>query len=266
MIYSSYFGGELHDAIYSIAIDDSLKLFIAGGTNSSLLPVTSNAYQTNYQGGRADGFVAKLSNDATQLINSTYYGSSDYDQIYFVDLDRDHNPYVFGQTENSDTVFIENALWNIPGSGQFVSKIYNQLSDRYYSTVFGSGNGIDISPTAFLVDLCNKMYLAGWGGAVNNLGILENNVGYTQNLPISADAFQNTSNDSSDFYIIVIENDASGFVYGSYFGGNQSSEHVDGGTSRFDRKGKIYQAICAGCGGNSDPTNSTHKRSCICYQ
>ena len=252
LIYSSYFGGELHDAIYSIAIDDSLNLFVAGGTNSTLLPVSTNAYQTNYQGGRADGFIAQLSKEANQLINSTYYGSNDYDQIYFVDLDRDHNPYVFGQTENTDTIFIENALWNIPGSGQFVSKIYNQLSDRYYSTVFGSGNGIDISPTAFLVDLCNKMYLAGWGGSVNNLGILDNNVGYTQNLPISADAFQNTSSDSSDFYIIVIENDASGFVYGSYFGGNQSSEHVDGGTSRFDRKGKIYQAICAGCGGNSD--------------
>jgi hypothetical protein len=27
---------------------------------------------------------------------------------------------------------------------------------------------------------------------------------------------------------------------------------VDGGTSRFDRKGVIYQSICAGCGGQSD--------------
>ena len=71
-------------------------------------------------------------------------------------------------------------------------------------------------------------------------------------MPISNDAYQNSSIDSSDFYIIVIEDDASGFIYGSYFGGDQSSEHVDGGTSRFDRKGKIYQAVCAGCGNNDD--------------
>ena len=102
----------------------------------------------------------------------------------------------------------------------------------------------------FLVDLCNKMYLAGWGGSINNLSILDNNAGFTNNMPITPDAFQN-STDGSDFYIMVLEDDASGLVYGSYFGGSLSSEHVDGGTSRFDRKGKVYQAICASCGGSS---------------
>ena len=33
--------------------------------------------------------------------------------------------------------------------------------------------------------------------------------------------------------------------------GSSSREHVDGGTSRFDKKGRIYQGVCAGCGGNS---------------
>ncbi|MEZ7977449.1 MAG: PKD domain-containing protein, partial [Flavobacteriales bacterium] len=41
-------------------------------------------------------------------------------------------------------------------------------------------------------------------------------------------------------------------IYGSFFGGGQSAEHVDGGTSRFDKNGTVYQAVCAGCGGNSD--------------
>ena len=41
-------------------------------------------------------------------------------------------------------------------------------------------------------------------------------------------------------------------VYGSYVGGNVSAEHVDGGTSRFDRNGIMYQSVCAGCGFNSD--------------
>ena len=51
---------------------------------------------------------------------------------------------------------------------------------------------------------------------------------------------------------MVIKDDASALVYGTYFGGPHSREHVDGGTCRFDKKGRIYQAMCAGCGGNND--------------
>jgi gliding motility-associated-like protein len=46
-------------------------------------------------------------------------------------------------------------------------------------------------------------------------------------------------------------------LYGSYLGGNQAQEHVDGGTSRFDKNGVVYQSVCGGCGGFSDfPTSS----------
>ena len=41
-------------------------------------------------------------------------------------------------------------------------------------------------------------------------------------------------------------------IYATYFGGGTSQEHVDGGTSRFDKKGIVYQAVCAGCGSNDD--------------
>ena len=34
-------------------------------------------------------------------------------------------------------------------------------------------------------------------------------------------------------------------------------DHVDGGTSRFDKKGNVYQAVCAGCGGNNDLPTTT---------
>tara|TARA_Y100000589_G_scaffold332313_1_gene391629 strand:+ start:1486 stop:5259 length:3774 start_codon:yes stop_codon:yes gene_type:complete len=251
IIWSSYLGGDFHDAIYSLALDPNEDIYVTGGTSSSTFPISVNALQINNQGGRSDGFVSQISSNGQQILNSTYFGSSSYDQSYFVETDRNGNVYLLGQTEIQDTTFIKNVGWSIPGSGQFISKLSPNLDSISYSTVFGSGNGINISPTAFLVDLCNKMYLAGWGGSVNNLGILDNNAGNTNNMPITSDAFQ-SSTDGSDFYIMVLEDDASGIVYGSYFGGGTSSEHVDGGTSRFDRKGKVYQAVCAGCGGISD--------------
>lgn len=251
IIWSSYLGGDLHDANYSLALDPNQDIYVTGGTSSTTFPSSLNSIYTNNQGGRSDGFVSHLSSNGQQILNSTYFGSSTYDQSYFVETDRNGNVYLLGQTEIQDSTFIKNAGWSIAGSGQFISKLSPNLDSIFYSTVFGSGNGINISPTAFLVDLCNKIYLAGWGGSVNNLGLLDNNAGSTNNMPITTDAFQDTT-DGSDFYIMVLEDDASGIVYGSYFGGNSSSEHVDGGTSRFDRKGKVYQAVCAGCGGNSD--------------
>jgi gliding motility-associated-like protein len=36
-------------------------------------------------------------------------------------------------------------------------------------------------------------------------------------------------------------------IYGSYIGGDKAEEHVDGGTSRFDRNGIVYQSVCGGC-------------------
>src|SRR6202008_52362 len=67
---------------------------------------------------------------------------------------------------------------------------------------------------------------------------------------LTPDAMQTTT-DGTDFYFFVMAKNAQNILYGSYFGGNGSIEHVDGGTSRFDKRGVIYEAICAGCGGNS---------------
>ena len=43
-------------------------------------------------------------------------------------------------------------------------------------------------------------------------------------------------------------------LYGTYFGDNGSLEHTDGGTSRFDPNGTVYQSVCAACGTGNFPT------------
>jgi len=250
MIWSSYYGGEGNDAAYSLALDSQGDLYITGGTDSDSLLISNATLDTSFNGGRADGFVAHITGDGQTLLNTCYHGSPVYDQAYFVELDRYNNVYLLGQTEIQDSTFIQNALYFDYGSGQFVSKMSPQLDSIIYSTVFGNGLGISISPTAFLVDLCNKIYLSGWGGSTNAFNTC-NNANNTDGMPVTFDAFQSTT-DGGDHYVMVLEDDASTLVYGSFFGGPVAQEHVDGGTSRFDRKGKVYQAMCAGCGGNSD--------------
>ena len=70
-------------------------------------------------------------------------------------------------------------------------------------------------------------------------------------MPVTPDAIQSTT-DGSDFYLAVFGENLSTLEYATYFGGDFSSEHVDGGTSRFDKQGVVYHAVCAGCGGNDD--------------
>jgi len=249
ILWSSYIGGTEDDAVYSLALDDSLNIYVTGGTNSGDLPMAdTTALFKNFMGGRADGFISRVSVNGDKILNSTYYGSPVYDQLYFIEKDRQNNIYVLGQTEAPDSTFIYNAKYSRANSGQIVAKMNSTLDTLVWSTVFGTGNGrINISPTAFLVDYCNSIYLSGWGGSINRFSYLNNKAGYTFGMDVTADAYS-TSTDGSDFYLMVLADDASKITYGTFYGDKTSADHVDGGTSRFDKKGKIYQSVCASCG------------------
>jgi gliding motility-associated-like protein len=252
IIWSTYIGGGDDDAIYSLDTDKDNNVYVTGGTISSNFPVTASAYQTGVNMGRASGFVAKLNSTGSVLMASTYYGKDqEYVQAYFVESNKDQEIIVFGQVENANGSFLNNAGFGVANGGLFITKFNANLSDRVWSTSFGLNNGRPaISPTAFLVDVCNKIYVSGWGGGPN-VSFANNNTTGTTGLPITSGAIQSTTDDN-DFYLMVLEDDASAIVFGSFFGGATAREHVDGGTSRFDKRGIIYQSVCAGCGGLDD--------------
>ena len=267
ILWSSYWGGSSDDALYSLAIDDNNDIYTAGGTSSSDIPTLASAYAPNYLGGTSDAFVSHFSADGSSVMESTYFGSDQYDQSYFIELDKEGQVYLFGQSLAPDSTLISNAIFSQYNSGQFVCKLNPSLSTLDFSTVFGSSSGgIDISPTAFLVDACNRIYCSGWGGSTNDANH-SGPGGDTFDLLTTVDAFQSNT-DGSDFYLIIFEDNANALSYATFFGGDQAAEHVDGGTSRFDKKGIVYQSVCAGCGGFSDfPTtdnaySSTNGASC----
>ncbi len=250
IIYSTYLGSTSNEGVYSVAVTSNNALYVCGGTISSTFPTTSGSYQTTFGGGTSDGFLAMISAEGDDILYSTFIGSAAYDQAYFVETDDDDVPYIYGQTRATGSTFIINAGYGTPNSGMLVAKFQPDLSAIIWSTVFGTGSGKpNLSPTAFLVDVCGKIYLSGWGGSTNTSSNI--NTDNVNGMEVTPDAFQQTTN-GSDFYLLVLEDDASDVVYASFFGGNVSAEHVDGGTSRFNRKGQIYQSVCAGCGSNDD--------------
>ena len=251
--WGTYIGGSLQDAAYSIVLDKDQNPYVVGGTRSDDLRMTAGSYQPTLPGGRVDGFIYHIDKSGQVLLHGTYYGfDSAYDQLYFVEKDNEGDIFVLGQTDAPGNSYVLNAGYSTPNSGQFISKFNPELDTLIFSVAFGTGDGSpDISPSAFLVDLCNKIYVAGWGGALNSappngLGRSANST--TNNLDLTPSTAYQTTTDGNDFYLMVLEDDASILVYGSYFGGNQSGDHVDGGTSRFDRNGIVYQSVCASCG------------------
>lgn len=254
MIWCTYFGGDGMDAGYSLTLNEDGSIYFCGGTTSENLPTQFPAYQPINPGG-TNGFIAQISADGSTLQHCSYLGRPNYDQAYFVKCDKEGFPYVYGQTEDTTQSWVINAQWH-QGNGQFITKLHKNLSGVIWSTEFGTLNyGPDISPTALLIDLCDQIYMSGWASPRIN------GFGGTSGLPITIDAFQNTS-DNSDYYFICIGDHASSLEYATFFGSQGTTsqngdEHVDGGTSRFDRKGRIYQAVCAGCGGRSNfPTTA----------
>ncbi len=264
MIWSTYVGGNSDDGCYALALDDSSNVYTTGGTSSNNFPTTAGALSTSYNGGVTDGFISKIKNDGSAILRSTFVGTSLYDQSFFVQLDKDFDVYVIGQSLG--TMPISGGVYSNANSGQFIWKLNNNLNTQIFTTTFGNGNGqINISPSAFLVDYCENIYVSGWGGNLLT-GVP------TNNMPLTSNSIQPTT-DGFNFYLFVLTPNAASLEYATYFGGSFSQEHVDGGTSRFDKKGIIYQSVCAGCGGNddfpvtagswpNDPGNVNHSSNC----
>lgn len=247
-LQATFYGGSGNDSGYGVQFDSNGQVFTTGGTTSTDLTMPGTPFQAT-NNGSVDGYVARWSTDLGNLLSASFLGTSAFDQTYFVQVDNFDDVYVVGQTHGSYPV--SPGVYANPGSSQFIQKLSNDLSTSIWSTVIGSGAGNeDISPTAFLVSNCGQIYFCGWGGTVNH-NMADAGASTTANLPLTADAFQTTT-DGSDFYLMLLDPDAVALNYATYFGGGTSPEHVDGGTSRFDKDGTVYQAVCAGCQGNDD--------------
>lgn len=265
--WATYYGGSNDDTGYSIRLNSLGEVYICGGTVSSNLNKVAGGLLTTYQGSW-DGYIAKFNGTTGALLNDTYIGTSSYDQTFILEIDNNDEVYMIGQTLGNYSVI--NAVYSNADSPQFIHKLSSDLTTTIYSTKFGNGslasgglaNRINISPTAFLVDDCGNVYVSGWGGGSNSWSYggsipYDPQAGGTvQSMPITSTGTEQTTTDNSDFYFFVMERDAQSLLYATYFGDPVTLEHTDGGTSRFDPKGVVYQSVCATCGSGSFPSNN----------
>ncbi len=228
LFWSTFVGESEPDIALGLRLDDDNNVYVTGVAGSSSFPTTPGTIQPNYNGGQEDGFIIKLSADGKNMIYGTFWGTPQVDHSYFIDIDEDHNVHIYGQTSGSMTITPNTYYYNV-NSPQFLASFTSDLSTTVYSTVVGTGSNqsYDFAPVAFMVDKCNNIYFSGY---------------YAGNgLPTTSNAIESFASPFS-FYLGVLEPNATALSYGTYYG---DADHVDGGTSRFDKSGTVYQGVCS---------------------
>ena len=203
---ASYFGGTAGEYNDYIAIDASGNIILAGHTYSLNLPL-KNAYQSTFKGGdpRADAFITKFTPDLSELIFSTYFGGTGYDEIKDVVVDSDGNCYITGLVISTDFPVTDDAFDKTYNGGDydaFLAK-FSPNGDLLYSTYFG-GSDADYGFVMTIDDSAN-IYIAGKT--------------ISTDFPVK-NAFSENYNNGDDIFLLKFNITNNNLIFSSYLGGS----------------------------------------------
>ncbi|MFB3896911.1 MAG: SBBP repeat-containing protein [bacterium] len=172
LVYSTYLGGGADDAGRGIAVDGSGNAYIAGATNSTDYPTTTDAFDTSLNGGSYDVFVTKLNSSGTALIYSTYLGGESDDWSYGIAVDDFGNTYINGKTQSTNfptTLGAFDISYNGGGSSSggdiFVSQVNASGTALLYSTYLGGYD--DDWSYGIAMDGSENGYITGYTSSSN---------------------------------------------------------------------------------------------------
>ncbi|MCL4298835.1 MAG: SBBP repeat-containing protein [Anaerolineae bacterium] len=225
LVYGTYLGGSNWDDIRALAIDSSGAVYVTGFTNGGF-PVTAGAYDTTYNGGLEDIYVAKLNSTGSTLVYSTYVGGSLVESPSAIAVDGSNNVYVSGLVQyNSfpttagayDTTF--NGATDI-----FAVKLNATGSALLYGTYLGGSADEYVSDMK--VDGSGNLYLFGDTPS--------------SNFPTTSGAYDRTLNSGYATYLTKLGPSGSALVYSTYLEG--ANAQTNGNALSIDASGNAYVA------------------------
>ncbi len=217
LVYSTFLGGTEHDTIMDVTLNVAgaqprpPALVLTGATASSAtFPTTAGAYDTGYNGGDRDAFVAILDPTlppAQQLVASTFLGGIDVEYAKHVAIDDMGLVVVMGDTQSFDyptTFGAYDTSFNGGGRDVFVSRLNWSLTSLGYSTFFGgtgddNGNAMAVGDQAIVT-------FGGWTSS--------------NDLPVSPDAHNPLNNGMFDGYVSQLNFTLDTLVASTYIGGS----------------------------------------------
>jgi hypothetical protein len=164
LAYSYQVGGSGSVTPFAIAVDSSGEVYLSGQVAEVDFPV-SNAFQSTYGGGSADGFLLKLDATGSTLLFATYFGGSAFDEVRAMALDPAGNVVVVGDTVSTN--FPLSASPMSSSGSTFIAK-FTSSGTLSYSTFLPSTHNFAL---AVAVDSTGAAYLIDGTSAPNPVSI-----------------------------------------------------------------------------------------------
>jgi hypothetical protein len=116
-VFSTLLGGSAGEFSLMPVPDANGNILLVGQTESRDLPVTPDALQKTYGGGKGDGWLAIFSPDGSELLYCTYLGGSGDDMIRGMALGPNDEVYLVGHTSSPDFPVTAGAAQTTFGGG-----------------------------------------------------------------------------------------------------------------------------------------------------
>ncbi|MCX8161207.1 MAG: SBBP repeat-containing protein, partial [Candidatus Saccharicenans sp.] len=208
---STYLGGQGADYVNGLAIDGEGNIYLTGITASRDFPVTTGAFQAQYQGGEYDGFVVKVAPDLNLLLGSTYLGGSGTDYAAALSwLPASNGVAIAGMTDSTNFPVTEGTYSTSLNGNQdaFVAVLTGSLGSLTMATYIG-GSDYDIA-SAVVVDGLGHFWVAGRTRS--------------SNFPVTPGAFDKTYNGDYDGFVLHLS-PMLDFIYSAtYIGGSGADQ------------------------------------------
>jgi len=240
LLWATYLGGSGGDSYTpSIRVDGNEDVYyLMGWTTSPNLP-TPNGFQTRLGGG-GDVYLAKIRNDGGALLYGTYIGGSaaDFGETHNLWVDANGMAYVAVTTQST----------NYPTTAGSYDRTYNGSGGNgtgYYTNYPGDGGITKIDTTrSGNASLLASTFIGGrYGEGIEGVSIdgqvnvYVSGATYSDNFPLTGDAFRTTNSGSSDLFAVKLAPDLTRLLYSTYLGGRG----VDyGRTSIASANGNFY--------------------------
>ena len=223
-VYATYLGGTDDDGTRdtAIAVDSHGNAYVTGWTASLDFP-TRNPIRGALSGANGDAFVTKINPTGSELVFSTYYGGSSYDEARGIAVDSVGNAYITGETHSQDFpttpgTYMErySGLWDA-----FVAKL-TPTGQHVYATLLGSRTMSNETAFDIAVDSVGNASVTG--------------ITFATDFPV-VNAIQPAVGGASDAFVSKLNTTGSALIFSTYLGGAAAESgygvDMDGGGNTY---------------------------------
>jgi hypothetical protein len=196
LIYGGFIGGSDFDKLFSLKLDRTGGVILAGYTDSDDFPVTASAFQRE-RSGDSDLFVMRMDltrPPAQQITYSTLLGGTDTDILYGAALDGLNRVVVTGYTLSE----------NFPAKGSSFQGQFNGAIDAFVAWIDPAASGAASLVASTL--LGGADIDAGYGVAADARGrAFVTGFSVSSNLPVTEGAWNQSNVGIADAFITAID-------------------------------------------------------------